>query len=288
MKRKLEIFALSLTAFFLLGMPSLSTAQEGDALKVFVSIVPQRYFVKKIGGDLVDISVMVRSGASPATYEPKPKQMVVLSRAKVYFAIGVPFEKAWLKKIVSASPKMLVVHTEAGIEKMPMKEDKPNGIKDPHIWLSPPLVKVQARNIMDALQKVDLAHSSVYKANYKKFIREIDSLDAELRRIFLGKEGERFIVFHPAWGYFARTYGLKMVPVESEGKAPKPEALQRLIETARRDGIKVVFVQPEFSTKSAEIIAKAIGGEVVFASPLNPDWARNLKEVAEKFRAALR
>jgi len=287
-KRKLEIFALSLTAFFLLGMPSLSTAQEGDALKVFVSIVPQRYFVKKIGGDLVDISVMVRSGVSPATYEPKPKQMVVLSRAKVYFAIGVPFEKAWLKKIVSASPKMLVVHTEAGIEKMPMKEDKPNGIKDPHIWLSPPLVKVQARNIMDALQKVDLAHSSVYKANYKKFIREIDSLDAELRRIFLGKEGERFIVFHPAWGYFARTYGLKMVPVESEGKAPKPEALQRLIETARRDGIKVVFVQPEFSTKSAEIIAKAIGGEVVFASPLNPDWARNLKEVAEKFRAALR
>ncbi|NQT56600.1 MAG: zinc ABC transporter substrate-binding protein [Desulfobacteraceae bacterium] len=269
-------------------MPSLSTAQEGDALKVFVSIVPQRYFVKKIGGDLVDISVMVRSGVSPATYEPKPKQMVVLSRAKVYFAIGVPFEKAWLKKIVSASPKMLVVHTEAGIEKMPMKEDKPNGIKDPHIWLSPPLVKVQARNIMDALQKVDLAHSSVYKANYKKFIREIDSLDAELRRIFLGKEGERFIVFHPAWGYFARTYGLKMVPVESEGKAPKPEALQRLIETARRDGIKVVFVQPEFSTKSAEIIAKAIGGEVVFASPLNPDWARNLKEVAEKFRAALR
>jgi len=287
-KRKFEILVLSLAAFFLLGILSLSTAQAGDALKVFVSIVPQKYFVEKIGGDLVDVSVMVRPGASPAIYEPKPKQMVVLSRAKIYFAIGVPFEKAWLKKIVSASPMMLVLHTEAGIEKMPMKEDKPNGIKDPHIWLSPPLVKVQARNIMDALQKVDLAHSSVYKANYKKFIREIDSLDAELRRIFLGKEGERFIVFHPAWGYFARTYGLKMVPVESEGKAPKPRALQRLIEMAKRDGIKVVFVQPEFSTKSAEIIAKAIGGEVVFASPLNPDWARNLKEVAEKFRAALR
>jgi zinc transport system substrate-binding protein len=287
-KRKLGIFALSLATFFLLGMPSLSTAQAGDALKVFVSIVPQKYFVKKIGGDLVDVSVMVQPGASPATYEPKPKQMVDLSRAKVYFAIGVPFEKAWFKKIISASPKMLVVHTEAGIEKIPMKEDKPNGIKDPHIWLSPPLVKVQAKNIMDALQKVDLAHSSVYKANYKKFIREIDNLDAELRRIFLEKEEERFMVFHPAWGYFARIYGLKMVPVESEGKTPKPKALQRLIETAKRDGIKVVFVQPEFSTKNAEIISKSIGGEVVFASPLNPDWPRNLKEVAEKFRAALR
>ena len=289
MKRKLEILALSLATFFLLGMTSLSIAQAGDALKVFVSIVPQKYFVKKIGGDLVDVSVMVRPGASPATYEPKPKQMVALSRAKVYFAIGVPFEKAWLKKIISANSKMLVVHTEAGIEKMPMKEDKPNGIKDPHIWLSPPLAKVQAKNIMVALQKVDLAHSSVYKANYKKFIREIDNLDAELREIFSGK-GKRiqFMVFHPAWGYFARTYGLKMVPVESEGKDLKPEALQRLIETAKRDGIKVVFVQPEFSTKSAEIIAKAIGGQVAFASPLNPDWARNLKEVAEKFRAALR
>ncbi len=288
MKRKLEILALSLATFFLLGMPSLSTARAGDALKVFVSIVPQKYFVEKIGGDLVDVSVMVRPGASPATYEPKPRQMVTLSRAKVYFAIGVPFEKVWLKKIVSANPKMIVVHTEAGIEKMPMKEDKPNGIKDPHIWLSPPLVKVQAKNIMDALQKVDLAHSSVYKANYKKFIKEIDNLDAELRRIFLEKEGERFMVFHPAWGYFARIYGLKMVPVESEGKAPKPKDLQRLIERAKRDGIKVVFVQPEFSTKNAEVVSKAIGGEVVFASPLNPDWARNLKEVAEKFRAALR
>ena len=289
MKRKLGIFALSLAIFLLLGMPLLSIAQARDALKVFVSIVPQKYFVKKIGGDLVDVYVMVRPGASPATYEPKPKQMVTLSRAKVYFAIGVPFEKAWLKKIVSASPKLLVVHTEKGIEKVPMKEDKPNGIKDPHIWLSPPLVKVQAKNIMDALQKVDLAHSSVYKANYKRFIREIDSLDAELREIFSEKGKKiQFMVFHPAWEYFARTYGLKMVPVESEGKAPKPEALQRLIESAKRDGIKVVFVQPEYSTKSAEIIAKAIGGEVVFASPLNPDWARNLKEVAEKFRAALR
>lgn len=289
MKRKFEILALSLAAFFLLGILSLSTAQAGDALKVFVSIVPQKYFVEKIGGDLVDVSVMVQRGASPATYEPKPKQMVVLSRAKIYFAIGVPFEKAWLKKIVSASPMMLVVHTEAGIEKMPMKKGKPDGIKDPHIWLSPPLVKVQAKNIMDALQKVDLAHSSVYKANYKKFIREIDNLDAELRKIFFEKgKTIQFMVFHPAWGYFARTYGLKMVPVESEGKAPKPRALQRLIEMAKRDGIKVVFVQPEFSTKSAEIIAKAIGGEVVFASPLNPDWTRNLKEVAEKFRAALR
>ncbi len=288
MKRKLEIFVLFFTTFFLLETSLLSTARAEDSLKVFVSIVPQKYFVEKIGGSLLDVSIMVQPGASPATYEPKPKQMVALSRAKIYFAIGVPFEKTWLKKIVSSNQKMLVVYTEAGIEKMPMKDGKPHGIKDPHVWLSPPLVMVQARNILDALLKVDPGNSSVYEANYKKFIIEIMDLDAELRRVFLGKEGERFMVFHPAWGYFAHTYGLNMVPVESEGKEPKPEALQRLIERAKRDGIKVVFVQPEFSTKSAEIIAKAIGGEVAFVNPLHPDWAKNLKEVAEKFRAALR
>ncbi|MES0364092.1 MAG: zinc ABC transporter substrate-binding protein, partial [Desulfobacteria bacterium] len=257
-------------------------------IKTFVSIVPQKYFVEKIGGDLVDVSVMVLPGNSPATYEPRPKQMVALSRAGLYYAIGVPFEKVWLEKIVAPNIKMLLVHTEEGIEKKSMKADKPHGIKDPHVWLSPPLVMVQARNILRGLLKVDPANSSVYEANYKKFIMELVDLDAELRLIFLGKERARFMVFHPAWGYFARAYDLEMVPIESEGKEPKPADLQRLIGKAKEYGIDVVFVQPEFSSKSAGIIAREIGGQTVFANPLALDWARNLKEVAARFKAALR
>jgi zinc transport system substrate-binding protein len=269
-------------------LPGRFAMAAGD-IPVFVSIVPQKYFVEKIGGELVRVSIMVKPGASPATYEPKPGQMVALSMSRIYYAIGVPFEKAWLEKIAAANPGLLVVHTESGIEKVPMKPDETKGTKDPHIWLSPPLVMVQARNILNAFLKVDPMNASIYEANYRKFIVELVELDAELRGIFSGQEKDiRFMVFHPAWGYFARTYGLKMIPVESEGKNPKPAALRRLIELAREHGINVIFVQPEFSTKSAGMIAKAIGGQVVFAAPLAADWADNLKQVAVKFKAALR
>jgi len=279
-----------------------------ESVPVFVSIVPQRYFVEKIGGELVKVSVMVKPGASPATYEPKPNQMVTLSKARIYYAMGVPFERVWLKKISAANPKMLLVHTEKGIEKRPMKAhhheegnlksfekgsqgpaDEHQGIKDPHVWLSPPLVKIQAQNILDALLLVDPVHGAIYEGNYRKFILELDALDAHIRGIFAGKgESVAFMVFHPAWGYFAQTYGLEQIAVEMEGKEPKPADLKHLIHRARERGMKVIFVQPEFSTKSAEAIAKAIDGKVVLANPLALDWANNLKEIASKFRAALK
>ena len=267
---------------------ALATGAKAGKIKTFVSIVPQKCFVKKIGGNQVDVSVMVLPGNSPVTYEPKPRQMAELSTTKIFFTIGVPFEKVWLKKIAATNTRMLVVHTDAGIEKEPMNGDRPHGIKDPHVWLSPPLVMVQARHILSALLKADPDNSSIYVANYKKFIMEIIDIDAELQQIFLGREGAKFMVFHPAWGYFARTYGLRMVSIEREGKAPKPVNLQHLIGKAKEQGIDVVFVQPQFSTKSAEIIAKEIGGQVAFADSLALDWAKNLKEVAAKFNAALR
>ena len=96
------------------------------------------------------------------------------------------------------------------------------------------------------------------------------------------------MVFHPAWGYFARAYGLQQVPIEIEGKNPKPALLKELIVHAREKGIRVVFVQPQFSTKSAEIVAREIGGRVAFADPLAEDWLANLAAVAAGFRAALR
>jgi zinc transport system substrate-binding protein len=286
MKRLMVILA---TGLFFCAMMLGQSAMAAGNIQVFVSIVPQKYFVEKIAGELVKVSIMVKPGASPATYEPKPDQMVELSMSRIYYAIGVPFEKAWLKKIAAANPGLLVVHTENGIEKVPMKPDQTVGVKEPHVWLSPPLVMVQARNILNALLEVDPKNASIYESNYRKFIVELVDLDAELRGVFSGKGKDiRFMVFHPAWGYFARTYGLKMIPVEIEGKNPKPAALRRLIEQARDCGINVVFVQPEFSTKSAGTIAKAIGGQVVFAAPLAEDWANNLKQVAVKFKAALR
>jgi zinc transport system substrate-binding protein len=296
---KASLRFLALVVITALGFVANSWADE--KVPVFVSILPQKFFVEQVGKELVDVQVMVAPGASPATYEPKPAQMAAISKARIYFSIGVPFEKAWLKKFVSANPEMKIVHTEHGIQKMPMtahehageekhgeKAHHDYGVLDPHIWLSPPLVMVQARNILTALQEVDAAHHSVFEANYKAFVAKLVDLDVELRAIFAGKRGLQFMVFHPAWGYFADTYGLQQVPIEIEGKEPKPAQLKNLIERAREHQIKVLFVQPQFSSKSAEQVAREIGGQVAFVDPLALNWAENLREVAAKFKAAVK
>ena len=284
---------IALACSFIFGLAP--EARSSDKLSVFVSIVPQRYFVRQIGKELVDVHAMVPPGADPHTYEPKPRQMVSLATAKLYFAIGIEFETARLKKILSTNPQIKVVHTDEGIQKISMTEDTHHsgdqhdrsGL-DPHIWLSPPLVMMQARTILNALQEVDPANRSKYEANYKAFMAELVDLDADLKKIFAGRQGLRFMVFHPSWGYFARSYGLVQVPVEIEGKSPKSAQIMELIEHARENNIKIIFVQPQFSSKSAELIAREIGGEVAMVDALAENWSENLREVAKKFEAALK
>ncbi len=295
----------------------LMTVPAGSAASsktVFVSILPQKYFVEQIGGKRVAVDVMVQPGASPATYEPRPRQMARLSKAGLYFSIGVPFEKAWLKKIAAANPDMEIIHTDHNIPKIPMatyhahgagthlQTVKPpmhdghlrdtghnaSGIPDPHIWLSPPLVKQQAETILTALIKIDPSHQAFYHANYKQFMTDIDDLHNDLKAVFANKQDLQFMVFHPSWGYFAQAYGLKQIPIEIEGKTPKPAQLKTLIQHARENKINVIFVQPQFSTQSAEVVAGAIGGRVVFADPLAENWSGNLRKVAAGFRAALK
>nr|WP_320015843.1 zinc ABC transporter substrate-binding protein [uncultured Desulfobacter sp.] len=309
MKRFVKLFTvISVIAVFY------APAWAKTPVPVFVSIVPQQYFVQQIGKDKVDVSVMVQPGASPATYEPKPAQMVKLSKTRLYFSIGVPFETFWLDKIASANPDMTIVHTDKGIEKQPMaahhheneyqadhhddkatteadhdhEDDHGHAVLDPHIWLSPKLVKIQAGHIFDALVAADPENKGFYTINYNAFIKELDALDQDLTGMLTDNVGIQFMVFHPAWGYFARDYNLKMIPIEIEGKAPKPAQLQELIAHARVEGIKVVFVQPQFSSKSAELVAKEINGQVMRANPLALDWLDNMKKMAEQFKEVLK
>jgi zinc transport system substrate-binding protein len=308
MRKKMIIRVQSLLALIILIFYS-GSGLAAERKLVFVSIVPQKYFVQQIGRDLVDVRVMVQPGASPATYEPKPGQMADLSKSEIYFAIGVAFENVWLRKIAAANPKMKVIHTDHGIQKLPMaahhhpdqgegrhaeKEEAPkkdsdgrSGL-DPHIWLSPPLVKRQALTILTALQDIDPERRNVYEANFKQFAADIDSLDEDLRQIFAGRQGLQFMVFHPAWGTFAHAYGLQQVPIEIQGKDPKPAQLKELIEHAGKRGIQVIFVQPQFSKKSAELVAREIDAQVMIADPLAEDWMANLRKVADTFKAALK
>lgn len=271
---------------------------EAAAIRAFVSIAPQRYFVQKIGGPLVDVSILVPPGADPHTYEPKPQQMAALAGSVLYFAQGIDFERVWLPRIAGANPKLKIIHTDAGIEKIIMADhadapalssrrnrpgDHHGGAPDPHLWLSPPLVKRQAERIAEALGAADPPNRHRYAAGYAAFAAEIAALDGELRALLAGRRGEPFLVLHPSWGYFAQAYGLVQVPIASEGKDPKPAQLQRLIGQARRGGIKRVFVQPQFPAKSAAMVAREIGGTVIFVDPLAEDWAANLRAAARKF-----
>ncbi len=269
-----------ITLFFV----SFANAEKPD---VFVSIVPQQYFLEKIAGEQVRVHVMVSPGASPHTYEPKPGQMRTLAGAVAYFSIGVTFEDAWLDKIRSASPDMKIIHTDRGIKKREINEGHGNshghshghGHADPHIWLSPPLVMLQARNILEGLIMIDPDNREEYQANYQTFIREIAELDVFLQNRLT--PGTRFMVHHPSWGYFADAYGLLQIPIEVEGKAPKARQMQEVIRHAREQSIDSILVQPQFSTRDAETIAREIDGKTMIADPLAANWAENLKAVAE-------
>ena len=299
-----------ISIFALIGLGSTAAAAEGRRLGVFVSILPQQDFLSRMGGDLVDVQVMVPPGASPHTYEPKPRQMKAITQTQLYFAIGVPFEKAWLPRISATNPQMKIIHTDRGIEKMPMAAEHEHGQtpsdhsehsdhrdhrdqgrasgNDPHIWLSPPLVHLMAGHILNALIKADPDHEAIYRRNYQQFSDQIKALDTELHQIMGPFKGTRFMVFHPSWGYFARTYDLIQIPIEVQGKAPKPAGLQQLIQRARTLEIKTVLVQPQFSQKSAAIIADAINGGIVTADPMAEAWAENLRRLGQQLQTIVR
>jgi zinc transport system substrate-binding protein len=276
MKKHLS-FLLVLAIAFTVLLSSPVNASE-PLLSVFTSILPQEYFVERIAGDRVEVQALVPPGSSPATYEPTPRQMAALSEAKIFFRIGVPFENAFVPKIEGATEGLRIVDTRKGITIRG---------KDPHIWLSPRLVKVQAGTIAEALIELDPEGKTNYEENLAAFVKDLDALDAHLAEALAPVKGKTLMVFHPAWGYFADDYGLEQKPIELEGKDASGQQIARMIEMAKDEGVRVIFVQPQFDMGSAERIAEAIGGAVVPINPLARDYVGNLEHVAETVRNAL-
>jgi zinc transport system substrate-binding protein len=246
----------------------------------------------------VDVHTLIKPGQDPHLFEPTPRQMMDLSNADLYVGIELPFEKNVLKKIKNNRRDFVIVDASEKIKKRHIEEsDTPHehahehaGDKsdpDPHIWLSPPLLKVQARTICDALKKADPAHADTYEKNLSAFGRELDAVHGKLGKELLPYRGKTFLVFHPAFGYFADTYGLKQMAVETEGKQPVPQQIERIITRARQNGIKIIFIQPEFSTKSAEAVATAINGTVVPLDPLSKNVLNNFETIADRLSHAL-
>lgn len=291
MSKRLTVLLLVGLAVFSIGVPVGTGRVSAAPISVLVSVLPQKYFVERVGGEHVRVSVVVGPGQNPETYDPTPKQMRELSDADVYFRIGVPFEQLWMDKWASLNPDMTVVDTRKGV---PLRDieahvhegggrtvhDHQSDEKDPHIWLDPGLVKIQAQTIYETLAQIDPEHRSDYAENLAGFLADLDEVDREIREKLSDLETRTMMVFHPAWGYFTDAYGLKQVPIELGGKEPSAKEMAQLLELAAEEKVKAIFVQSQFSTKAAAAIAKAVGADVVQLDPLSSDYLNNLRHIA--------
>jgi zinc transport system substrate-binding protein len=264
-------------------------ANAEEPIRVFVSILPQAELVERIGGERVEVTVLVRPGESPATYSPTPRQLAELSKARLFIRVGVPFEKGFIEKVGETYPKLRIIDQRDNVRLLQAVHDHDHvhGEVDPHIWLDPKRLKVQAQNIGKALVEADPGNIDGYNGRLGKLIAELEEMDKRLARMMAPYRGRALLVYHPAYGYFADSYGLVQVAVEAGGKEPGGKRLATVIEQARELRAKVIFVQPQFSKKSAELVAKAIGGKVLAMDPLARDVISNLEKMARTVAGAL-
>jgi zinc transport system substrate-binding protein len=275
--------AYLLSALLLFGCARKEEPAASGKPVVFASIMPQAGLARAIAGDRAEIHVLIGEGQSPHAYEPTARQLARLGEADLLLAIGMPFEKHLLKKIAPLYPDLSIVGTEKGIKLRNMRQGS-HGATDPHIWLNPANAAIIAENIFQALEKTDPAHADEYHRNSNALAKKLKQLDAEIRAMLAPYKGRRFYVFHPSFGYFADAYGLKQVAIELDGKVPSPRQLAALIDRAKADGVKTVFVQKQFPADSAKAIANAIGGKVVPLDPLAEDCVANLRLIAESLK----
>ena len=268
-------------------------ALEDDAkIPVMVSIVPQAYFVQRVGGESVTVESIAPPNYSPETYQITPRQMDALGQTRVYFRIGMPFEEELAKRLSATFPSLRIVDTREGVPLLEMCEDggheghdhdhhgHVHGEHDPHIWLDPTRVKIQARTIAAALQAVRPEKAEEFAGNLVAFERDLDALHGQVSEILAPVRGRVIYVFHPAFGYFADAFGLEQRAIEFEGKSPGPRRLQKIVDEIRNSSTRAIFEQPQFKAAELQAVAKEANVEVVLLDGLAADWGENLKQMA--------
>ena len=266
-------------------------------LQVFATVEPQAYLLERIGGPHITVEVLSGAGQDPHTFEPTPRQVLALSKARLFFRVGMPLETRLVEKISGSHGELTVVDMARGIEKHAATESYADhgdadhhhhaGEPDPHVWLSPPLAKLLAANAAEALKQADPDHAKDYQKNLTALCEELDALHEKIAETLKPYRGQSFYVFHPAFGHFGETYGLTQRAVEFEGKQPTPRQLQALVERAKAEQVRIIFVQPQFDRRTAEVVAEMIGGKTVPIDPLAKDILKNLDEATREIRRSL-
>jgi zinc transport system substrate-binding protein len=304
--RRIIIVSILIMGFLAAGIFIYSASEtqlnvnNPNKISVVVSIPPEAEFVEKVGGDKVKVTTMVPAGANPHTYEPLPEQLKEVSNAKMYVQVGsgLEFEATWMDKLRDTNKNMLVVNGSNGITFIPNQEtDDHEGENhehesesqyDTHVWVSPRNAKIMVENIYQGLVQVDPDNKDYYKSNKDKYLQELDNSDKSINETLSGEKNRKILVYHPAWGYFCRDYGFTQISIEKNGKEPTPQGMASLIDQAKKDNIKVIFISPQFNKNSAETVASEIGGQVVLIDDLDKNYIENLNKVAESFKNALK
>lgn len=258
-----------------------SDASSQERIGVVVSIYPLKDIVEQIGGERVGVDYMIPPGASPHTFEPKPSDIKRLDRANLLFLIGGGLE-FWADKIVSAlnkKPRVIVLSKGLPL----LKEKHSHGARDrydkkeffdPHIWLDPIMVMSMVDRIRDAIVDSDPSNRTYYTQRAERFKDEIMKLHLRIEETAKRFRIREFVTFHSAWNYFAKRYGLRIIGIieESPGKEASPAHIAKIVKEIRKTKAKVVFAEPQFNPKAAEVIAKETGAEVFILDPIGgPD-----------------
>lgn len=283
-------FKQAITAFvFLLLLAFSLEGQQQDprSHSVLVSVAPDKFFVEKVAGDTVQVILMVPAGASSHTYEPTPRQILTASKADLWFQLGETFEERASRALQCHNPRLKLVDLRQGLD---LITSDPSGHccchahgYDPHIWLSARLAKIQAETIANALSEYYPEHRELYQERLRAFQSELDDLDQEITDTLKGIKNRTIMVSHPAYAYFCRDYDLRQLSVEFEGKDPTPQQLTNILNEARRAEIKTIFIQQQYSSKGARLIAKEIGAEVVTLDPYAENYIESMLNIARNF-----
>lgn len=249
---------------------------------VIASIAPVGYLAKAVGGDKIEVQSLAKGDVH--SYEPKPNDMKAVAKARIFIAAGLEFEEAWIPRFKASAKNLVVVQSDAKIAKLKEErgeqaeyDEKHEAHADPHVWLNPMLAITMARNISDALIDMDKANKDFYLENFQKLMNDLLAFDESAKKELAGLKNRKFVVYHPAWGYFAAHYDLEQISIERNGKEPKIDEMASTLKMIKDENIKVIFADPNRSQKSAQVLASQTGAKVELLDPLGYNLLENLK-----------
>ena len=281
----LIILLITTSIIYFINSQKNSEKLNDGKIGVGVSIGPEVEFVKAVGGDKVDVTLMMPPSADPHSYEPLPNQLSQVSNAKMYAEIGtsLEFETNYMDNIKAANPNMLIVNTSKGINLIPNSAEGEANTVDPHVWVDPKNAEIMVNNIYDGLVEVDPGNKEYFTKNRDNYIQQIKELDSNTTKLLKSKNGSYILIYHPSFGYYAKDYNMTQIGAMINDEEPSPQRIAMMIDIAKKYNIKTLYSEPQYNLNFMESIASQAGARVVTVNDLDENYLENMAKIATTF-----